>query len=271
MQLANIDFRIGSVNPSGISQEVYFIPKQYIAGWPSINDDFEDADDNDEYAQLDGSFTLAAGKTWNQLYTTQGKGKITWEYQGETDCKVVVNKASLSYPKINNEIRGFAKFASNGDFLFIVKHDGKFYLIGSKDYRATLTPNGDSGDSAGSAKGVTIEIECPDVTPLPTYVGNIVLPNGTLNCATGVFTPSTTHTVTYNGNGNDSGTAPTDSSSPYADGATVTVLGNTGTLAKDGYTFAGWNTKADGSGTDYAAAATFVISADTVLYAKWTS
>ena len=74
--------------------------------------------------------------------------------------------------------------------MFCVKHDGKYYIIGNRDYRATLTPNGDSGDSAGSAKGVTMEIECPDTTPLPTYVGNILLSDGTLNCSTGVFTPS---------------------------------------------------------------------------------
>lgn len=190
MDLEDIRFKLGSVNPSGISDEVYFIPKQEIATWPTIEDDFDEADDGDEYAQYDGSFGLVAGKTWTRLYSTQGKGKISWEYQGETDCKVVINKASLSYPKITNEARAFAKFASNGDFAFCVKHDGKYYIIGDKDYRATLTPNGDSGDSAGSAKGITIEIECPDTTPLPTYVGNIVLADGTLNCSTGVFTPT---------------------------------------------------------------------------------
>ncbi len=80
----------------------------------------------------------------------------------------------------------------------------------------------------------------------------------------------TTYTVTYNGNGSTSGTAPTDGSSPYNSGATVTVLGNTGSLTKTGYTFGGWNTAADGSGTDRAASSTFAIGANTTLYAKWT-
>ena len=79
-----------------------------------------------------------------------------------------------------------------------------------------------------------------------------------------------TYTVTYNGNGNSGGTAPTDGSSPYNYNSTVTVLGNTGTLTKTGYTFSGWNTAANGSGTSYAAAATFFISANTTLYARWT-
>lgn len=93
-----------------------------------------------------------------------------------------MNKASISYPKITNEIRAFAKNAANGDFVFVIRHDGKFYIIGSKDYRAVLTLNGDSGDSAGSAKGITIEIECPDVTPLPTYKGLLLLNDGVLDC-----------------------------------------------------------------------------------------
>ena len=194
MQLSDIDFSIGSVNPCGISDEVYFIPKDDITKWPDISNDFATATDVDSYVQYGTSenkdFTLKSGKKWVRLYNTQGKGKVAWEYQGETDCKVVTNKASMSYPKITNESRAFAKFSANGDFVFVVKHDGKFYVIGSPDYRATLTPNGDSGDAPGSAKGITIEIECPDVTPLPTYIGALPLSDGSLNCETGVFAAS---------------------------------------------------------------------------------
>lgn len=86
------------------------------------------------------------------------------------------------------------------------------------------------------------------------------------------FSPAVppTHTVTYNGNGNTGGSAPSDVSSPYTEGDTVTVLGNSGTLVKTGYSFAGWNTAANGSGTDYAPAATFAMGTGNVtLYAKW--
>ena len=76
-----------------------------------------------------------------------------------------------------------------------------------------------------------------------------------------------THTVTYDANGGTG--SQTDPSSPYADGATVTVL-DAGTMANTGFTFAGWNTLANGSGTAYVADDTFTISADTTLYAQWT-
>ena len=86
-------------------------------------------------------------------------------------------------------------------------------------------------------------------------------------------TPSNSVTITYDSNGSTSGTAPSDASSPYTAGSTVTVKTNSGALAKTGYTFAGWNTASNGGGTDYAASgsATFTINSNTTLYAKWTA
>lgn len=81
--------------------------------------------------------------------------------------------------------------------------------------------------------------------------------------------PIPRYSVTYNGNGHTGGTVPIDGNT-YAHGQTVTVFGNTGELVKEGYTFAGWNTKADGSGTDYSSGAMFAMLADNMtLYAKW--
>ena len=56
-------------------------------------------------------------------------------------------------------------------------------------------------------------------------------------------------------------------------GATHTVLANTvtGFTAPAGKTFSKWNTAADGTGTDKAAAATITVSADVTLYAVWAS
>ena len=85
------------------------------------------------------------------------------------------------------------------------------------------------------------------------------------------WTTNPTYTVTYNGNGNTAGAVPVDANN-YEAGVTVTVLGNTGSLAKTGHSFAGWNTKADGSGASYSGSDTFIMdTADVILYAKWTT
>ncbi len=76
------------------------------------------------------------------------------------------------------------------------------------------------------------------------------------------------YSVSYDGNGSTGGTIPSDSTQ-YLDGATVTVATNSGNLVKTGYSFAGWNSAADGSGTDYAAGGSFKIVASVTLYTKW--
>jgi len=94
-------------------------------------------------------------------------------------------------------------------------------------------------------------------------IGNNDVTNVTVNCA------ATTYTVTYDANAGAGG-VPIDSNN-YLAGATVTVL-DRGTLTLAGYTFAAWNTQADGNGTDRALASTFAIgTANVVLYAKWTT
>ena len=69
-------------------------------------------------------------------------------------------------------------------------------------------------------------------------------------------------TVTYNANG---GTGTIDNST----GTDITLSDGTDFTAPSNYTFAGWNTSNDGSGTSYAASASG-INANLDLYATWT-
>ena len=78
--------------------------------------------------------------------------------------------------------------------------------------------------------------------------------------------------VTYDGNDDDgTGSVPTDATD-YKEGDVVTVLGNTGSLAKTDMVFNGWNTAADGTGTFYPVGSTFTMPGeDVTLYAVWNS
>jgi len=82
------------------------------------------------------------------------------------------------------------------------------------------------------------------------------------------WTTNPTYTVTYDGNDPISGSVPTDSTN-YTNGQTVTVAGNTGSLTKTGYTFAGWCGNSTGSGTSYSQGNTFTINSNVTLYAMW--
>ena len=77
-----------------------------------------------------------------------------------------------------------------------------------------------------------------------------------------------TYSVTYNANG-ALGTAP--AATPVKEGANHTVLGNTW-FFKAGYSFAGWNTAADGNGTAYAKDAVITMPSENLtLYAQWSN
>lgn len=83
-------------------------------------------------------------------------------------------------------------------------------------------------------------------------------------------------TISYNANadivgavtqrGITTGSVPT--SSPQASGTTYTVLGQ-GTLARQGFTFAGWNTSSTRTGTTYQPGSTFAIASSFTLFAIW--
>lgn len=78
------------------------------------------------------------------------------------------------------------------------------------------------------------------------------------------------YTLTYDGNSPSTGSAP--AAATYDSNTTVTLAANIGVLAKDGFTFSGWNSAADGTGTAYVAGTgTLVIRANTILYARWTA
>lgn len=77
-----------------------------------------------------------------------------------------------------------------------------------------------------------------------------------------------TYSLSYNANGSSSGTAPLVQSGITS---TATVSANTGSLSRLGFRFDGWNTLANGTGTTYLAASTITLSADTTLFALWTS
>jgi len=74
------------------------------------------------------------------------------------------------------------------------------------------------------------------------------------------------YTVTFNANGATSGVAP--ASQTVYSGISITIPGQ-GTLAFSGKTFDGWNTLANGGGTNYAEGAAYTVTGNITLYAIW--
>ena len=87
-----------------------------------------------------------------------------------------------------------------------------------------------------------------------------------ISCDNGTTTPSN-YTVTYDGNGKTAGTVPAKQTVKAGESVTI-ASGND--LKKDALNFGGWNTKADGTGTTYAAGASVKPTGNLKLYVKWT-
>lgn len=77
-------------------------------------------------------------------------------------------------------------------------------------------------------------------------------------------TPTPVYDLTYYANGGSGGSH----SIPYAVNAVATVSSNNW-FSRTDYTFNGWNTKADGTGTPYAVGASITMTGDVNLYAQW--
>lgn len=213
---------------------------------------------------------LIGGNAWADVesvtFSKQGysNGDAIATYAG-TNFSITFNKGTNNNaPKYYNS--GSAIRAYGGNY-FTVSSEYTITKIvltfGSSDGSNAITTDEDTyedGTWTGSATSIKFTIGGTS--------GNRRLAGIDVTYSTGSTPQPTTFTVTYDANGANGGTAPTDATA-YSSGATVTVLGNTGSLAKAGYIFAGWNENAAGTGADFSG--TFTITQDTTLYAKWTA
>lgn len=149
----------------------------------------------------------------------------------------------------------------------------------------TLTYNynnatGGNGNASASYTTGGSAITLPTPTRTGYTFGGWYSESAFTNAITGTQTPSAdatlyakwtavNYTLTYNANSATGGTVPTDSTN-YNIGQNATVLGNSGSLVRTGYTFAGWTLAANGSGTVYSSGQALAFgSANQTLYAKW--
>jgi uncharacterized repeat protein (TIGR02543 family) len=79
------------------------------------------------------------------------------------------------------------------------------------------------------------------------------------------------YSVTYETTNSTGGAAPTDTTN-YNIGNAVVIKGNTGSLARTGYTFTGWTAASDGTGTLLNSGSTFTTSTSNMsFYPKWSA
>ena len=206
----------------------------------------------DAYVKLGG----IAGR--NNFMDQEGQIHFTYN-TGE------ISLSTSSDDKVKAGIAGYSKDAS--------KITDNFFLEGTAEYGFALDQGTEEITPSSEGAAPKTEAELMDPATFAGWDNNKwVFTDGSMPILKGLApAPSPAYTVIYDGNGSTGGTVPADGNS-YEEGDTVTVLGNTGSLVKTGYTFNGWNNQANGEGMDYVADDTFTMGAeDVTLYAKWTA
>jgi len=144
-------------------------------------------------------------------------------------------------------------------------------------YNLSFSANGGTGAMAAETENATTALTGDAFSRAGyTFAGWNTAPSGSgtayANGATYAFAanatlyaqwkPNSSYTVSFNANGGTGAMAAETESTP-------TALTSDG-FTRAGYTFAGWNTAANGSGTAYASGATYAFTASVTLYAQWT-
>ena len=159
-----------------------------------------------------------------------------------------------------------AASGADGDGNIIISGSG---AISNAVSSRTLLYSGVRGSSAGLVDLVGGEDNARSLVAATTALNTISPALG----STGQFalfrtnTPMPSYSGSYDANQATSGSVPTSTSSS----SSQTVASNSGNLVRSGFTFAGWNTQANGLGTNYGAGSSITPSASLTLYARWTA
>ena len=298
--------KTGGVNlalPNSATANTYFTKTGYtVTGW-SINADGSTTD----YA-LGATYSTEAADTLYPVWTANTY-TVTYAYNSATSGNSVssasytVDGIRVSLPSPAKTGFTFEGWYSNVGLTTLVGGAGGSYTptanvtLYAKWSAATFTVLFEyNGATAGNANdddeyttgGTTITLPTP-TKPGYTFGGwySDVTLTASVGAAGASYSPTAnltiyakwtaiTRTVTYNSTNTgdvnaSSGSVPTDSGS-YIIGNTVVVKANSGLIARTGYTFEGWVTNSDGTGTALNAGQTLTVAeANINLYPKWSA
>lgn len=218
------------------------------------------------YSDADATGTITDNSDGTVTGTLQGNGfnvggNITRTSDAEVLVKfilpvdVLARTADYAVTKTatNASISGADSIAPGATYTASATADSGYDLPDT----ITVTMN---GTSLVQETGFTFD-KTTGAISIPNVNGDLVI---TVN---GVAKVPEKYSVTYHKNNATSGNVPVDANQ-YLANATATVM-NQGSLVREGYTFNGWNTSANGSGTAYAVNKPIIITGNVTLYAQW--
>jgi uncharacterized repeat protein (TIGR02543 family) len=243
---------------SGDSYTVASNDVTFTAQWSAINynvtynlNDFSGGVAPIETAKNIGdTFTVkAAPIRAGYTFTNWSDGARTY-FAGDTytvasnDVTLTAQWSAINY-SITYDLNGFAGVAPTEG----TKNIGNIFAVKAAPIRTGYTFSGWLSGGVTYQAGDSYTVSSSDVTFLAQW-------------------QILSYSLSYDGNTNTSGSAPTGATQNYD--STIAVS-DQGTLLKSEYSFIGWNTKADGSGTGYLIGGSYTFTENTTLYAQWSN
>jgi uncharacterized repeat protein (TIGR02543 family) len=236
-----------------------------------------------------GSVPTSSNSTWNAVEVVSGSTgyrlptEAQWEYTakggngspGNYTYSGSNTAGDVAWYSDNNSPRGSKPVgtkAPNG--LGIYDMSGNVWewcwdWYGSYSSGAQTDPMGASSGSSRVGRGGNWYNSAEGVRSAYRYLSSPYDRSGYLTLgfrlARQDSTTAAAYTVTFAING---GTGTTPSAQTVNSGTAITLPSGSG-LTRSGYNFDGWNTNADGTGTNYSAESSYTVTGNVTLYAKW--
>lgn len=171
----SLDWCEGTPQYPGIRRRLYYINKNLIELWPTLErDEFGRVID----AHYLGAFTIAADAAWQYIDINIDKSTVTSEPQGEVPSQTQLNKATFVHNGIDAEATAAAGYLNNADCVFVYEDMiGHFRVLGNNKWRTKITVNQDQGQGTNPAS-TTINIEVTDMIAPPFYVEGLETEDG---------------------------------------------------------------------------------------------
>lgn len=202
---------------------------------------------NSSWSNSTGAWTSYAGSSGQaiSLSNSSGTPTITLTFDITGGCSLDITSFNFWRQRSNSGAQNWSMTINGTN-------------VGSGTIPTTGAAVGNTAVSGmtGLTGTVTIVISLSGATGTGTFRLDDFTLFGSTSCG------GSSHTVTFNGNGNDGGSM----SNQTASGSTALT---TNAFTKTGCSFTVWNTASDGSGTSYTNGATYDFSADITLYAQW--
>jgi YVTN family beta-propeller protein len=270
-----------------LTANAYTYTGHTFTGWNTAANGSGTAYANDASYPFTASATLYAQWSVNNYTVTFNANGGTGTMANETEAyNTPTDLTANAYTYTGNTFTGWntaangsgTAYANDASYPFTASATLYAQWTANTNYTVTFNANGGSGSMAPQSDNVPTDLTANAYTYTGhTFSGWNTAANGTgtayANDASYPFTASVTlyaqwtvidYTVTFNANGGTGTMA--NETEPYGTATDLTANAFTYT----GYTFTGWNTAANGSGTAYANDASYPFTASATLYAQWT-